>query len=57
MEELDVPNSGFVRNAVDFVVNRNNSFSFLSVANIVPGTVLLPIGLLIAGWATQERVI
>jgi hypothetical protein len=56
MEELDGPNSGFVRNAVDSVVSRNNSFSFVTVANIVPGTVLLPIGLLIAGWATQERV-
>ena len=56
MEELDVPNSGFVRNTVDSVVSRNNSFFFLTAANIVPGTVLLPIGLLIAGWATQERV-
>ena len=56
MEELDVPNSGFVRNTVDSVVSRNSPFSFLTAANIVPGTVLLPIGLLIAGWATQERV-
>jgi hypothetical protein len=56
MEELDVPNSDFVRNAVGSFVSPNNSFSFVTVANIVPGTILLPIGLLIAGWATQERV-
>ena len=56
MGELDVPNSGFVRNAVDSFVNPNNSFSFVTVATIVPGTILLPIGLLVAGWATQERV-
>ena len=37
-------------------VSSNNSFSFVTVANIVPGTILLPIGLLIAGWAIQERV-
>ena len=59
MEELDDPNSGFVRNAIDSFVGPNNSFySFLfaTVANIVPGTILLPIGLLITGWGTQERV-
>ena len=56
MEESDVPNSGFVRNAVDSFVSPNNSFSFVTVANIVPGTILLPIGLLITGWSTQERV-
>ncbi len=28
----------------------------LTVANIVPGTILLPIGLLITGWTTQNRV-
>ena len=55
MEELDVLNSGFVRNAVDSFVSPNNSFSFVT-ANIVPGTILLPIGLLITGWTTQERV-
>ena len=55
MEELDVPNSGFVRNAVDSFVSPNNSFSFVT-ANIVPGTILLPIGLLITGWTTQEHV-
>jgi hypothetical protein len=56
MEESDVPNSGFVRNAIDSFVNPNNSSSFITVANIVPGTILLPIGLLIAGWSIQERV-
>jgi hypothetical protein len=56
MEELDDPNSGFVRNAINTFVCLNNSFSFATVANIVPGTVLLPMGLLISGWATQERV-
>ncbi len=31
--------------------------SFLvTVANIVPGTILLPIGLLITGWTTQNHV-
>jgi hypothetical protein len=34
----------------------NNRFSFVIVANIVPGTILLPIGLLTSGWAIQERV-
>jgi hypothetical protein len=56
MEELDVLNSGFVRNAVDSSVNPNHSFSLVTVANIVPGTILLPIGLLITGWSTQERI-
>ena len=56
MEEWDVLNSGFVRNTVDSFVSPNNSFSFVTVANIVPGTILLPIGLLITGWSTQERV-
>jgi hypothetical protein len=58
MEESDVPNSGFVRNAlaVDSFVSPNNSVSFVTVANIVPGTILLPIGLLITGWTIQERV-
>jgi hypothetical protein len=56
MEELDVPNSGFVRNAVDSFVSPNDSFSFVTIANIVPGTILLPIGLLISGWTIQERV-
>jgi hypothetical protein len=58
MEELDVPNSGFVRNAVDSFVspNNNNLFAFVTVATIVPGTFLLPIGLLITGWAAQEHV-
>jgi hypothetical protein len=56
MEELDVPNSGFVRDEVDSFVSPNNSFSFVTVATIVPGTIFLPIGLLITGWATQERV-
>ena len=37
-------------------VGSNNSFSFVTVANIVPGTILLPLGLLITGWTTQERV-
>jgi hypothetical protein len=56
MEESDVPNSGFVRNTAYFFISQNNPFSFVTVANIVPGTILLPIGLLITGWATQERV-
>ena len=56
MEESDVPNSGFVRNVVDSFVSPNNSFSFVTVANIVPGTILLPIGLLITGWSIQGRV-
>ena len=56
MEELDVPNSDFVRNAMDPFVGPNDSFLFVIAANIVPGTILLPIGLLITGWATQERV-
>ena len=56
MGELDVLNLGFVRNAVDSFVGPSNSFSFIAVANIVPGTMLLPIGLLITGWAIQKRV-
>jgi len=56
MGESDVPNSGFVRNAVDSFVSSNSSFSFVTIANIVPGTILLPIGLLITGWSIQERV-
>jgi hypothetical protein len=56
MEELDVLNSGFVRNAVDSFVSPNHSFSLVTVANIVPGTILLPTGLLITGWSTQERI-
>ena len=56
MGELDVPSSGFVRNAVDSFVNPNDLFSSVNVATLVPGTILLPIGLLITGWSTQERV-
>lgn len=29
---------------------------FLHIASMVPGTILLPIGLLVAGWAAQQRV-
>jgi hypothetical protein len=35
-------------------VGPNDSFSF-TVANIVPGTIFLPIGLLITGWTTQNH--
>jgi len=41
---------------LDSFVSPNNSFSFVTVANIVPGTILLPAGLLITGWTMQERV-
>lgn len=56
MEELDVQNLGFVRNAFSSFVKPMTHFFFVTVANIVPGTILLPIGLLIAGWTIQERV-
>ncbi len=36
-------------------VPPNNS-SYCGIVNIVPGTILLPIGLLITGWAAQNRV-
>jgi hypothetical protein len=36
-------------------VGPNDSFS-LTVANIVPATIFLPIGLLITGWTTQNHV-
>ncbi len=55
MEELDGPNSGFVRFAVGFLCHSNDIF-LVTVANIVPGTILLPIGLLITGWTTQNHV-
>lgn len=55
MKELDDPNSGYVRNAANFLCRPDDSFS-LTVANIVPGTILLPMGLLITGWTTQHHV-
>jgi hypothetical protein len=36
-------------------VRPNDSFSG-TVVNLVPGTILLPIGLLITGWTTQRHV-
>jgi hypothetical protein len=36
-------------------VGPNDIFS-LTVANIVPGTIFLPIGLLITGWTTQSHI-
>ena len=33
-----------------------NDLRSRTIANIVPGTILLPIGLLITGWTTQSRV-
>jgi len=57
MEELIDPNLGYVRivSQLSFSVSPNNSFS-LTVANIVPGTIFLPVGLLITGWTAQNHV-
>ncbi len=35
---------------------RNDSSRCAVLANIVPGTILLPLGLLITGWTAQNRV-
>lgn len=53
MEELESPNLDCVCIHAQFF-SRNSSFH--TVVNIVPGTIFLPIGLLIMGWAAQERV-
>jgi hypothetical protein len=55
MGELESLNSGYVRIVDPLSVRPNDSFS-RTVANIVPGTILLPIGLLITGWTTQKHV-
>jgi len=57
MEVLDGPNSDCVGIGVWFLFFGpiNNSFCG-SVANIVPGTILLPIGLLLSGWTAQNHV-
>ena len=43
------------RRLVLFFGHINNTFR-CSVVNIVPGTVLLPIGLLLSGWTAQNHV-
>jgi hypothetical protein len=33
-----------------------NDSSCCALANVVPGTILLPVGMLITGWTAQNRV-
>ena len=56
MEVLESPNSDCVGISVQLFFRRPNNLSCCVVANIVPGTILLPTGLLITGWAAQRRV-
>jgi len=55
MEELDDPNSDCVRISVELLSACKQSSSRMAV-NIVPGTILLPIGMLLTGWTAQKRV-
>ena len=56
MEVLESPNSDCVRISVHLSFCHSNNLSCCIAANIVPGTILLPTGLLITGWAAQKRV-
>ena len=56
MEVLESQNSDCVRISVQLYFRHSNSLSCCIAANIIPGTILLPAGLLITGWAAQKRV-
>jgi len=57
MEVLDGPNSDCVCISGDFFCATNNSTRCrCTSANIVPGTIVLPIGLLMTGWGAQKRL-
>lgn len=55
MEVLESPNSDFVR-ICSARFRYSNNLSRCIAANIIPGTILLPAGLLITGWAAQKRI-
>jgi hypothetical protein len=55
MEVLDGPNSDCVCNQYCLFMPQNDS-SCCALANVVPGTILLPVGMLITGWTAQNRV-
>jgi uncharacterized protein YqgC (DUF456 family) len=55
MEELESPNLGCVRTSLHSPCS-GASIHLLLVVTIIPGTILLPAGLLITGWTTQYRV-
>jgi hypothetical protein len=57
MEALESPNLDCVSISVQFVFfHRPNNSSYCAIALIVPGTILVPAGLLITGWSAQNRV-
>lgn len=57
MEASESPNLDCVSIGVQFVFfRRPNNLSYCAIALIIPGTILVPAGLLITGWSAQNRV-
>jgi hypothetical protein len=57
MEVSDTRNLDCVRISVQYLFSGpQTDSSCCAEANIVPGTILLPTGLLITGWAVQNRL-
>jgi hypothetical protein len=56
MEGLVDQNLGYVSISVKFLCQPNYNKPFLVIAaTIVPGSIFLPIGLLITGWTAQNH--